>query len=339
VGHFASTIDSADGVKEMRYGAVVIATGAAEYYPTEYLFGQDERIVTQLQFDRLLEDDAARVKDARQVVFIQCVGSREPLRPYCSRVCCSHSMVSAIALKELDPDMEVFILYREIRTYGQWEDLYRKARDLGVIFIRYTREKKPKVFQRADELKVSVHDPIIRRDVLLSADYIVLATAIVPNDHRHLVEMFKCSVNADGFMNEAHPKLRPVDMSVDGLFVAGLCHYPKPLDEAIVQAKAAVSRAGAILSQRQLQLDAVKSYTTDQCDGCALCLDVCPYQALSLESFQDKGRTHQRIKVDAAVCKGCGLCQATCPKEGILVHGFTLSQLMAETNAAFETVQ
>ncbi len=338
VGNFSSTIETSDGPREINYGAVVIATGGSEYYPSEYLFGEDDRVLTQLQFDRKLRVESSALKKARQAVFIQCVGSREPQRPYCSRVCCTHSMMSAIAFKELNPEMEVIIVYREIRTYGQWEDLYRKARDLGVIFVRYSQEKKPKVTRRDDGLAISVYDAVIRQELKLRADYVILATAIVHNDQRRIVEMFKCSVNADGFMNEAHPKLRPVDMSVEGLFVAGLCHYPKPLDEAITQAKAAVSRAGVILSKHQLQLDAVKSYATAQCDGCALCLDVCPYQALALETTTDNGRTARRIKVEMALCKGCGLCQATCPKEGILVHGFTLEQLMAETNAVLEVV-
>lgn len=333
VGKFVSVIDAMEGTQEICYGAAIIATGGGEYYPSDYLFGEDERVVTQLQFDQRLMHRASEVRNAKRAVFIQCVGSREPERPYCSRVCCTHSISSALALKELNPKMEVFILHRDIRTYGQWEDLYRKAREAGVVFVRYNREKKPRVVRQGTALEVVVYDPVIRQPIALRADYVVLATAIVPNDHSRLVELFKCAVNADGFMNEAHPKLRPVDMSVEGLFTAGLCHYPKPMDEAITQAKAAVTRAGVILSRERMQLDAVQSYVTAQCDGCALCLDVCPYQALSLEANADNGRQARRIKVEAALCKGCGVCQATCPKQGILVHGFTFDQLMAETDA------
>ena len=174
--------------------------------------------------------------------------------------------------------------------------------------------------------------------VRLTADYLVLAAGIVPNETQDLVELFKASINADGFFNEAHPKLRPVDSTVDGLFIAGLCHHPKPLDEAISQAKAAVSRAGAILAKDVMQLDAIKSQVTEKCDGCALCLDVCPYQALKLEEYRDNGHTHRRITSDKALCKGCGLCEATCPKEGVTIHHFTMDQLKAQVDAVIESL-
>jgi heterodisulfide reductase subunit A len=184
---------------------------------------------------------------------------------------------------------------------------------------------------------VQVTDPVLGRPLALSADYLVLAAAIAPTVSQELVELYKCAVNEDGFLNEAHPKLRPVDMSVDGLFVAGLCNYPKPVDEAIAQATAAAARAGIILSQKEMQLDAIKSFVTDGCDGCALCLDVCPYRAIRLESYSDEtGREHQRIRTDPALCKGCGLCAATCPKGGVQVHGFTLQQLGSQVRAALE---
>ena len=172
----------------------------------------------------------------------------------------------------------------------------------------------------------------------MKPDYLVLATGIKPNDQQDLVELFKASINADGFFNEAHPKLRPVDMTVDGLFVAGLCHHPKGLDEAISQAKAAVSRAGIILAKEAMHLDAIKSEVTEACDGCALCLDVCPYRAIRLEEYRDNGHAHRRVATDKALCKGCGLCEATCPKDGITVHGFTQGQLKAQVDAVLEAL-
>ncbi len=333
VGNFVSEVETSGSVEKISYGAVVVATGAKEFQPDEYLFGEDPRVMTQLQFDKTVREDESVAQWAKNVVFIQCVGSREPERPYCSRVCCTHSVKAAIALKERKPAMNVFILNRDIRTYGQWEDLYRKAREMGIIFVRYTRERKPRVVKEGDNLFVEVHDAVLRHIFKLPADLLVLATAIVPNDNQTLVELFKCGINADGFINEAHPKLRPVDMTVDGLFVAGLCHYPKSIDEAIVQAKAAVSRASVVLFKETMLLDAVKSHVTEKCDGCALCLDVCPYKALTLETVSWNGRSAKRMKVDAALCKGCGLCQATCPKEGVLIHGFTLAQLKAQSDA------
>lgn len=333
VGDFTGEVETGGAVHEITFGVVVVATGAREYQPKEYLYGTDERILTQLQLDDMLKNGAAAAQRAKNVVFIQCVGSREPERPYCSRVCCTHSVKAAITLKEQNPHVNVFVLNRDIRTYGVWEDLYRKAREMGVVFIQYTLSRKPEVKKKKGGLSVEVYDAVLRHGFNLSADLIVLASAIIPNDNQALVDLFKCSINADGFINEAHPKLRPVDMSVDGMFVAGLCHYPKPVDEAIVQAKAAVSRASVLLFKDTMLLDAVKSYATEQCDGCAACLDVCPYHALSLETVSNNGRSGKRVRVDAALCKGCGLCQATCPKEGILVHGFTLAQLKAQADA------
>ena len=193
--------------------------------------------------------------------------------------------------------------------------------------------------REGEALVVDIFDSISQLPLRLYADYLVLAAAIEPRDNSDLVELYKCGVNADGFINEAHPKLRPVDMPVEGLFVAGLCNYPKPLDETIGQAKAAASRASVVLSKTEMQLDAIKSFCTEKCDGCALCLDVCPYRAISLESYTgEDDREHRRISTDPALCKGCGICAATCPKGGVHVHGFTLDQLRAQVSAALRAV-
>jgi heterodisulfide reductase subunit A len=339
VGNFTSEIEVAGQTRTATYGVAVMATGARESTPDAYLHGRDPRIMTHLEFDAALLENMATVQQADSVVFIQCVGSRDERRPYCSRVCCSHSVKSAIALKKANPRMQVYILNRDIRTYGQRETLYQEARELGVIFIGHTLESKPQVITEGGVLYVDVFDPICRLPLRLSTDYLVLAAAIEPNDTSLLVELFKCGVNADGFLNEAHPKLRPVDMPVEGLFVAGLCSYPKPLDESISQAKAAASRAGVILSKTEMELDAIKSYATEKCDGCALCLDVCPFNATALAAEQGEGsRGHQRIETDPALCKGCGLCAATCPKGGVEIHGFTLDQLRSQVTAVLEAV-
>ncbi len=335
VGNFVSKVKVGGESRAVSYGVAVVATGARESRPDEYLYGEDDRIMTHLEFDARLGGDAGLAPSMESAVFIQCVGSRDERRPYCSRVCCTHSVKSAVRLKEANPRMEVYILNRDIRTYGEREDLYRKARDLGVIFIRYSADQKPEVVREDGGLFVSVFDPISRFPLRIAADAVVLAAAIEPNDTRELVELYKCAANADGFLNEAHPKLRPVDMPVEGLFVAGMCNYPKPIDESIGMAKAAAARAGVILAKKEMQLDAVKSFITEKCDGCALCLDVCPYRALKLEAYDGAdGRAHQRIVTDKALCKGCGLCEATCPKGGIYVHGFTMEQLMDQVSAA-----
>jgi len=333
VGNFVSEIEVGGETLAVNYGVGVVATGGAEYKPTEYLYGHDDRVKTHLEFDAFLDVSPHAAKAADNVVFIQCVGSREPGRPYCSRVCCTHSVESAIELKKLNPDMNVFIFNRDIRTYGLREDLYTEARRLGVIFVRYEVENKPKVIKDGDALYVVGEDHILHKPIKIKTDFLVLASAIVPNQTKELVELYKCSVGADGFLTEAHPKLRPVDMSVDGLFLAGLCHYPKPVDEAVAQAQAAVSRAGVILAKSVMPLDSIKSMVTDKCDGCALCVDTCPYKAISLTVYVENGREHKRIATDKALCKGCGICMATCPKQGVDVGGFTMNQLKAQVES------
>jgi len=339
VGSFVSRVTVDGQEREIAYGAAVLAVGGQESQPTEYLYGEDPRVLTHLELDGMLREEPDALRRAQSVAFIQCVGSRDERRPYCSRICCTHAVKSAATLKGLNPQMNVYVLYRDIRTYGEREGLYRKARDLGVVFIRYELERKPLVRREGGELRVDVFDPILQMPLGIPADYLVLAAAVEPRDSRGLVELYKCAANADGFLNEAHPKLRPVDMSVDGLFVAGLCNYPKPMDETIAQAKAAAVRAGSILAKTEMTLDAIKSCVTESCDGCALCLDVCPYRAIALEDYAgEDGRSHRRIRTDSALCKGCGLCMATCPKGGVYVQGFTLEQLKAQVSAALEDV-
>ena len=336
VGDFASEVRMNGTTRTIEYGAAVIATGAREWTPDVYGYGESPRIMTSLEFEAALQEREDAVKTADSIVFIQCVGSREPERPYCSRLCCTHSIQNALSLKALNPDMQVTILSRDVRTYGEREELYLKARREGVIFIRFGLDSKPQVSIEDRGVFVTVVDPILGRPIRLPADYLVLASAIVPNDNQAIVELFKCGHNEDGFLNEAHPKLRPVDMSVDGLFVAGLCNYPKPLDEAIAQGKAAAARANVILSREAMSLDAVKSSVTERCDGCALCVDVCPYRAIRLVEFTQNGSTRKRIEVQTSLCKGCGLCEATCPKGGVDVLGFTLEQLRAQVDAVLE---
>ncbi len=332
VGNFSSEIE-ADGKKiSVKYGAAVVAVGAKESRPAEYMYGKDDRIMTHLEFDGAIRENQDEIRKAKSAVFIQCVGSREKNRPYCSRVCCTHAVESAIFLKTINPEMNVYILYRDMRTYGDREDLYKKARDLGVLFIRFNRNNKPEVSIENNEIYVKVYEPVVQLPVKLYADFLILAAAIVPNNNDNLVELYKCGVNQDGFLNEAHPKLKPVDMPVDGLFVAGMCHYPKPVDESIAQGLAAASRAGVILAKETMELDAIKSMVTDKCDGCALCVDVCPYKAIKLEQDTETGQAY--VVSDPALCRGCGICEATCPKGGIIVHGFTIEQMQAQVDAA-----
>lgn len=338
VGRFVSDVEVNGQTRSVSYGAAVLATGARESRPDEYLYGRDPRVMTHLELDDRFAADADSLGAGDSIAFVQCAGSRDCRRPYCSRICCTHTVLSAIRLKESHPQKQVFVLYRDMRTYGKRETLYKKARELGVLFIRYTLESKPQVTAGDGYLSIMCTDPILQTPLELRVDHLVLAAAVEPNPTHDLIELFKCGVNADGFLTEAHPKLRPVDMSVDGLFLCGMCNYPQPIEESLAQAQAAVSRACGILAQKEMQLDAVKSAVTEKCDGCALCLDVCPYRAIRLTEETDGSgdRTTRRIVTDPALCKGCGICAATCPKGGVFVHGFTLDQLRAQVSAALK---
>ncbi|MCK5097316.1 MAG: CoB--CoM heterodisulfide reductase iron-sulfur subunit A family protein, partial [Desulfobacteraceae bacterium] len=230
IGNFETILikQTAQSEKEIniKHGAVIVTVGATEYEPDEYLHGQDERIFTHLAFDMALKTNDKKISGANSAVFIQCVGSRNTDRPYCSKVCCTHSIKSAIRLKDIDPEKDVYILYRDIRTYGQRESLYKEARDKGVIFIRYDVENKPKVEKSDKGLTITIKDHVLNRNLEIAADLIVLASAIVPGDNSKLAKMFKLSLTQDNFFNEAHAKLRPVEFATEGIFLAGMAHYP-----------------------------------------------------------------------------------------------------------------
>ncbi len=334
VGNFSGIITSGENQAEIFFGTAVMTIGATESVPEEYLYGEDNRVSTHQEFDKICMDDKDKIVEAQSIVFIQCVGSRDEKRPYCSRVCCTHSVKKAAELKSQFPEKEVFVLYRDIRTYSTNEEWYQTAREVGVIFIRFDEESKPIVTTEGSELIVRMHAPVLDKNIAIDTDLLVLAAAIEPGKCEELSGLFKFGLNRDGFINEAHPKLKPVDMTVNGLYTAGLCHYPKPVEEAVEQAKATVARANAILSSKQLLLDPIKSFVTEKCDGCAVCLDVCPYNALSLEEVSVNGASHKTIQSDSALCMGCGICSASCPKGGINIHGFTGEQLIAQVDAA-----
>ena len=335
VGNFRTTITCSDGSRKViEHGAGIVAIGGNAYTPTEYNYGSITRVVTSVQFDKLFELKEKHVKNAKRFVFIQCVGSREGDNMYCSKVCCTHSVQTAIALKKENPERNVYILYRDMRTYAQREALYKQARKLGVIFINYELHGKPKVTENGPQIDVEVWDHVLHRPLKISADMVILATAIRPNaDAVDLGKLYKVPVDGHGFYQEAHAKLRPVDFSTDGMFVAGLAHYPKPIEESVAQALAASSRAATLLAKTKISLDAVKA-TVDEnyCDGCALCVDVCPYNAITLVERETKDG--KIIRVNKAQCKGCGLCQGTCPKRGVFVSGFTMKQISAQIQAA-----
>lgn len=335
VGNFETTLRVGGGKERViRHGAVVVATGAQEYRPVEYLYGEDARVLTHLDLDRAMKAGDPRVRAARSVAFIQCVGSREPGRPYCSKVCCTHTMKSAIHLKEEAPEREIVVLYRDMRTYGQREALYREARRRGVLFVRYDLERRPRVVREGESLSVLVQDPILGRPIRFTPDLLVLASGIVPQDNQALAQIFKLPLNEDGFFMEAHAKLRPVEFATEGVFLAGMAHYPKPLEESVSQAKAAASRASVVLSKDQLTVEGAVSHVNETyCQGCGECVAACPYSAIALVSL-DGGRRVARVQ--AALCKGCGACAVACPAGAAALYHYGDEVVLSMVEAALE---
>ena len=374
LGNFKTTIETSNGQpNEIEHGVIIVATGAQEYKPTEYLYSEDEKVITQLQLEEWLAASSERLvvsaehrrpstdcrapaarhqlssansrlpntdpRALKTVVMIQCVGSRDDERPYCSRVCCSEAVKNALKIKEVNPKINVFVLYRDMRTYGFRESYYSKARQKGVIFIRYEKDKKPEVVRQNGVLKVSLVDPILNRLVTINADLLVLSAGTIPNpENKDLAQMLKIPLDQDNFFLEAHMKLRPIDFATEGIFLCGLAHSAKSIEESIAQACGAAARASTILSKDSIELEANISFVVDEnCDGCAYCIDPCPYNAVTLIEYMKDGAVKKTVEVNESICKGCGTCMATCPKKGIFVKGFKLEQISAQVEAAMQT--
>jgi heterodisulfide reductase subunit A len=337
-GNFETKISNGSGEETVKHGVVIVATGAQERKPTEYLYGEDDRVVTQHELESKLANGDAAVKGVKSVVMIQCVGSREPDRPWCSRVCCGNAVKNALKIKELSPDTEVYVLYRDIRTYGLREKYYGMARDKGVRFLRYDTDKKPVVERVGDGLRVDTFDRMLNMPFKIGADMVVLSTGIIPHeDAEDVAKMLKVSQSQEKFFLEAHMKLRPIDFATEGVFMCGLAHWPKTIDESIAQACGTASRAATILSQEELEMEGAVSTVSDaNCDGCAYCVNPCPYEAITLIEYMSDGAVKKTIQVNESLCKGCGSCQATCPKKGVFVKHFKVEQIEAMVNAALE---
>jgi heterodisulfide reductase subunit A-like polyferredoxin len=343
VGEFKTKISAKGATSEIAHGTVIVATGAKQYEPKEYLYGQDDKVLTQRELEqRLAAGDgflATNGKPApKTVVMIQCVGSRDEGRPYCSRVCCTVAIKNALMIKALFPGTNVYILYRDIRTYGFKESSYTEARKKGVMFVRYEEDRKPEVSRNPHALQVTVFDQTLGMPMLISADLVVLSAGIDPNEgNKEVAQFLKVPLNSEGFFLEAHMKLRPVDFMTDGVFLCGLAHSPKTIDESILQAQAAAARAATILAQDSLEMEANISQVVDEnCDGCAYCVDTCPFKSITLVEYMWQGSIKKIVETNESTCKGCGCCQATCPKNGIFIRGFTLDQIRAQIEAALE---
>jgi heterodisulfide reductase subunit A len=324
IGNFKTTIQSNGNRQVLEHGVTLIASGAEEFKTDDYLYGQDQRVLTGLELQKkILNGDG--FDSCRTAVFVQCVGSRIPQRPYCSKVCCTQSLKSALSLKAKNRAMDIFILYRDLRSYGLREDLYREARDQGIKFIRYDNEKELAVRSAENGLQITFSDQVLRRQMMISGDLLVLASAVVAEKSNPLAQMYKVPQNDDGFFAEAHVKLRPNDFATDGVFVCGLAHAPKPIEESISQAQAAASRAVTVLSALEVSVSGTVAVVDPNCcSSCGVCVEICPYSAPQF--IENTGKA----EIQATLCKGCGLCVASCRSGAIHLKGFDTGQIMAQ---------
>ena len=312
----------------LNVGVIIVATGGQEAVPTEYLYGEDPRVMTQREFEAILVDSELVDSLPSSVVMIQCVGSREPERPYCSRICCSQAMKNTLRLKEMNPQAQVFVLYRDIRTYGFKEEAYRRAREEGVAFIRYDPDDKPQVVGGDEGLRVLVNDPVLGERLALDADLLVLSTGIVPYENGALAEILEVPLDTDGFFQEANSKVRPMDFERAGIFLCGLAQAPRFIDETIVQADGAALRAAILLSKERLESRTMIAMVNERlCSACELCVEACPYDARSMDP--ERGVA----VVDPILCQGCGVCVMVCPNGASQQNTFEMRQVMAMLDA------
>jgi heterodisulfide reductase subunit A len=336
-------VESEGQLKTIQHGAVILATGAEEYRPTEYLYGSDERVWTQLELEERIagDDELAAERNAlsgaESLVMIQCVGCRQEGRDYCARVCCSQAVKNALTLTSKNPDLDIFILYRDMRTYGFAEDAYREAADRGVRFVRWEPEGKPEVEAVTNEegrevLRVTVPDAVLGQKLALDADLVALSAAVVPAaGSSEVAKFFKVPVNPDGFFQEAHVKLRPVDFAADGVFMCGANHYPKHLSEAVNQAYGAAGRAVTLLSHDTVTASgAVCEVEENDCVSCGACITACTYDAIHWRETP----AGKKAEVNPVLCKGDGLCCAKCPTDAIVLKHFTNDEIFNQIDAA-----
>jgi len=335
IGNFVTKVKSPRGETEIKHGASVIAIGAEEYKPSEYLYGQDERVMTQLELEEKIVKEDEGIANAQNLVMIQCVGCRNEDRNYCSRICCTHAVKNALKLKEKNPEAEIYILFRDMRTYGFSEDYYREASEKDVKFIRFEPSDAPQVEPVVEEgrpvLRVTVPDPILGQYMVLDADYLVLSAATLPSEAtKEVANQFKVTLSLDGFFKEAHVKLRPVEFATDGVFLCGLAQYPKHITETINQAYGCAGRVITLLSRDTVTASgSVCEVNEKKCMGCGACASVCTYGAIEMRETK-QGR---KATMNPVLCKGDGLCNAMCPTGAIFLKHYTEDELAAQIDA------
>jgi heterodisulfide reductase subunit A len=321
-------------------GAILVATGGRPATPAEYLYGQHPAVLTQRELEQQLAVDSApsaSLLDAGQtVVMIQCAGSREPGRPYCSRVCCTQAIKNALKLKQRHPSLSLYVLYREVRTFGFRETYYQAARDAGVLFLRYELPDKPQVTAHGDQVRVTLTEPLTGQPLTLDADHLVLSTGIDPDDQTTLAQTLGVPLNQDGFFQEEHAKMKPLDLASTtrapgGLFVAGLAHSPRFLEETLAQAQGAAMRAAAFLAPEVVTDRPTAVWVNERlCSFCGLCVEACPFQARVMNYDT------RVADVDYALCQGCGVCAMVCPNKATLQKTFEHKQLLAAIDMALD---
>ncbi|MBU4370572.1 MAG: FAD-dependent oxidoreductase, partial [Proteobacteria bacterium] len=331
IGNYKTTVKAKGSEETVEHGVVIVATGAYELETDEYLCGASDRVVTQRELEELIAGKDAKVLGAKSVVMIQCVGSRNDERPYCSRYCCSEAIKNALKLKEADPDREITVIYRDIRTFGLKEDYYKEAREADVRFVRYDEDRKPEVKAEGDKIAVTVFDPVLNETVEIRADLLALSVGTVPNPgNAEIGKMLKVPTNQDGFFLEAHVKLRPVDFATDGVFMCGMSHAPKFSEESITQANAAVSRACTILAKDFIEAEGKTAYVNkERCMACGLCEINCPFSAIAVDEKE------AAAVVNTVLCKGCGVCTASCRMNAADLNGFNNEEVLAQIGALY----
>ncbi|PLX40163.1 MAG: heterodisulfide reductase [Deltaproteobacteria bacterium] len=332
VGNFETHVFNGKYKKQIKHGVAILATGAVEYKPTEYMYGEDERVMTQLELEGKIASGDETATSAATTVMIQCVGCRNEERDYCSRICCGQAVKNALKLKEKNPEGDVYVLFRDMRTYGFKEDFYRMASENEVKFIRYTPESAPEVKEMGGALQVQVDDPVMGNKLAIDADQVVLSAAVLPrSDNKALAQTFQVSLSPDNFYKEAHVKLRPVEFGTDGVFLCGAAHYPKYITETINQSYGAAGRAVALLANDTvIASGSVCTVDEDKCIACGECVRACTYGAVELKEVGSL----KKAGVNPVICKGDGLCNCVCPTGAISLKHFTDEEFMGQIDAA-----
>jgi len=332
LGAFDGTVEKQGESTKIQYGTVIAATGGRPYEPDEYLYGQDERILTQVEFAKRLMEDPSWTRRLKRIVMIQCVGSREPDFPYCSRVCCAAAVKNSIKLKEMNPGAQIVVLYRDVRTFGFKELYYLKARQKGVLFFRYIPEDKPEIYDESGKMIVDFTDRSSHQNFRVEPDLVVLSSGIRPDEGaKQIARLLKLPTTDEGFFLEAHVKLKPVEFATSGVFLTGLAHSPRFIEETVTMAKSAGQQAMKVICKDKLTTSAaIAVVQPDICAACLVCVRVCPYGA---PFINEEGVS----QIPPSACRGCGICASECPANAIMLKHWTDDQVGAKIDALLES--